>query len=118
MSFTSNVLSVTGGFYITNGYRPLYSNVTATSVTTGAYGTHYNITNSGFGAITLGSSTGATADYNAYWVFRNNTGAYLNITVTYTVSGGGTGTVTIPPATSLTIMFTATSGGSTGVVFF
>jgi hypothetical protein len=111
-------MAVTGGLSLTNGYRPLYSNVTASNVTTAAYGMHYSITNSAFSGITLGSSTGLAADYNAYWVFRNNTGTYLNITVTYTASGGGTSSVTIPPANSLTIMFVANSGGSAGVVFF
>jgi hypothetical protein len=112
-------LTVNGGLSLAQGYRPLYSNVTTSNLTTGAYGYHYNITNSGFNAITLGSSTGSANDYGAYWVFRNNTGTYLNITVTYTVSGGTpSNTVTIPPANSLTMMFIATSGGSAGVVFF
>jgi hypothetical protein len=112
-------MAITGGLSLTNGYRPLYSSVTASNLTTGAYGTHYNITNSAFSALTLGSGTGSSVDYNAYWVFRNNTGSYLSITVTYTVSGGApSSTITIPPANSTTIMFVATTGGSAGVVFF
>jgi hypothetical protein len=112
-------LTVNGGLSLAQGYRPLYSNVTTSNLTTGAYGYHYNITNSAFSSLTLGSGTGSSNDYNAYWVLRNNTGSYLNITVTYTVSGGTpSNTVTIPPANSLTMMFIATTGGSAGVVFF
>ena len=118
LTYSGTILAVTGGLSLTNGYRPLYSNVTASSLTTGAYGTHYNITTSAFAALTLGSGAGNAADYNAYWVLRNNTGSYLSIAVTYTVSGGGSSTITIPPATSTTIMFVATTGGSAGVVFF
>jgi hypothetical protein len=119
LTYSSSILAVTGGLTLTNGYRPLYSNVTASTLTTGAYGTHYNITTSAFAALILGGGTGNAADYNAYWVLRNNTASYLKIAVTYTVSGGApSNTITIPPATSTTIMFIATTGGNAGVVFF
>jgi hypothetical protein len=53
-------------------------------------------------------------------VLRNNTGSYLSISVTYTVSAGGSNSnvITIPPANSTTIMFVSNAGGSNGVVFF
>jgi hypothetical protein len=116
-------MTINGGLFLSNGYRPRYSNVTESSLTTGAYGFHYNITTSAFASLTLaaagGGGAGNVADYNAYWVFRNNTASYLKIAVTYTVSGGApSNTITIPPATSTTIMFVATTGGSAGVVFF
>jgi hypothetical protein len=121
-------LNVNGGLSLSNGYRPLYASVTGTSLTSGtsptivatSYGTHYNILNSAFSAITLPTSS-ATTDLNAYWVFRNNTGAYLSITVTYTgTGGGGTGILTIPPANSTTIMFVAgtTTSGIGAYAFF
>ena len=112
-------LSVNGGLVLSNGFRPLYSNVSSgTSFTAGAYGTHYNITTSGITGITLGSGTAASVDSNVYWVFRNNTGVYLTITLTYTISGGGVNSLVIPPANSVTAMVVANSGGSAGVVFF
>ena len=123
-------LNVNGGLVLSNGYRPLYASVTASNLTSGtspsinatSYGTHYNIINSGFNAITLPSSTAST-DLNAYWVFRNNTGSYLSITVTYTGNGGGSsptnqGVLTIPPATSTTIMFVTNTFGSGAYAFF
>ena len=114
-----NGLNVPGGLIVQNGFRPLYSNVSSgTSFTAGAYGTHYNITTSGLTGITLGSGAAGTYDTNVYWVFRNNTGTYLTLTLTYTISGGGTSTLTIPPSNSTTAMVIANSGGSAGVVFF
>jgi hypothetical protein len=119
-------LDVSGGLTVRNGFRPLYANVTGTSLTTAStpailatnYGTFFNITNSGFNTLTLPSSTYAT-DSNAYWVLRNNTGVYLYVTVTYTgTGGGGAGNVSIPPATSTTLMFTSDAAGSNAYTFF
>jgi hypothetical protein len=119
-------LDVSGGLTVRNGFRPLYANVTGTSLTTIStpailatnYGTFFNITNSGFNTLTLPSSTYST-DSNAYWVFRNNTGSTINVTVTYTgTGGGGTGSMTIPPATSTTLMFTSNTAGSNAYTFF
>jgi hypothetical protein len=88
------------------------------ALTTGTYGTYYSLTNSGFNTITLPNSSGA--DTGSFWVFRNNTKAYLNITVTYTgsTSGSDTGIVTIPPDNSLTIVFTSTGSGVGSYTFF
>jgi hypothetical protein len=119
-------LDVSGGLTVRNGFRPLYAAVTGTSLTTIStpailatnYGTFFNITNSGFNTLTLPTSTYAT-DSNAYWVLRNNTGVYLNVTVTYTGSGGGgAGTAVFPPATSTTLMFTSNAAGSNAYTFF
>jgi hypothetical protein len=107
-------LDVNGGVTIRNGLRPLYSNVITASLSSGvytvpanAYGTHFNITTSAITGITIPTVTGAT-DSNAYWVFRNNTGAYESITFTYTTAGTTfpTNPVTIPPANSITLMVT------------
>jgi hypothetical protein len=127
LSATSDTkVSVSGGLMITNGYRPSYALVSGTSLTTSTtpailatnYGTYFNITNSGFNTLTLPTSTYAT-DANAYWVLRNNTGAYLSISVTYTgTGGGGASTLTIPPANSTTIMFTSNTSGSGAYTFF
>ena len=119
-------LDVSGGLTVRNGLRPLYAVVTGTSLTTAStppilatnYGTFFNIINSGFDTLTLPSST-YVSDSNAYWVFRNNSGVYLSITVTYTgTGGGGTGNVVIPPATSTMLMFTSNAAGSNAYTFF
>ena len=119
---TTNILAVAGGLTLTNGYRPTYTGVSATgAITTSAssYGTHYNITTTSLTSIVLGGGTGSAGDYGAYWVFRNNTGSYLPITFTYTISAGSsTSVVTIPPGNSVTAMFTSTSGGSNGIALF
>ena len=110
---------------MTNGYRLLYSNISNSNTSgapltlpaTNAYGTHFNITNTGFGFVQITSQ--ASADANAYWVFRNNTGTYLSITVSYTTTASGPTTMTIPPANSVTLMYTgATTSVTTGYVFF
>jgi hypothetical protein len=125
ISLSSNV-TITNGLTINNGFRPLYALVTGTSLTTGTtpaitntnYGTYFNITNSGFNALTLPTSTYST-DSNAFWVLRNNTSSYLSITTTYTgTGGGGSGSLVIPPANSTTIMFTSNTSGSDAYTFF
>jgi hypothetical protein len=107
-------LDVNGGVTIRNGLRPLYSNVITASLSSGvytvpanAYGTHFNITTSAITGITIPTVTGAT-DSNAYWVFRNNTGAYESITFIYTTAGTTfpANPVSIPPANSITLMVT------------
>lgn len=105
-------LDVSGGLTVRNGLRPLYMNVSGSSLTvpTNAFGTHYNITNSGFSALTL-PTINWNNDSNGYWVFRNNTSSYLSTTVTYTTMGASapTNPVVIPPSNSTTIMVTNTS---------
>jgi hypothetical protein len=114
-------LDVGGGVTIRNGYRPLYSNVVSTplNVAANSYGTHYNITISTFSAISLPTIVWAT-DSNAYWVFRNNTGTYLNVAFTYTSAGttAGPTSVTIPPANSVTMMLTYPGGTTSNYVLF
>jgi hypothetical protein len=117
----ATALDVNGGVTIRNGYRPLYSNVTSTPLTVAAnsYGTHFNITTSALTAITLPTIVWAS-DSNAYWVFRNNTGTYLNITFTYTSAGttAPANPVTIPPANSVTMMLTYPGGATSNYVLF
>jgi hypothetical protein len=113
-------LDVNGGVTIRNGYRPLYSLVTAsTALTAGAYGTHYNITNSAFSLLTI-PTVNFINDSNGYWVFRNNTSSYLSISVTYTTFADSypTNPVVIPPASSTTLMVTYASGPTSNYVLF
>jgi hypothetical protein len=113
-------LDVNGGVTIRNGFRPLYSLITAsTTLTAGAYGTHYNITNSAFSLLTI-PTVSFTNDSNGYWVFRNNTSSYLSISVTYTTFADSypTNPVVIPPASSTTLMVTYASGPTSNYVLF
>ena len=114
-------LEVNGGFTIRNGYRPLYTVVSATSLTVAAnsYGTHYNITNSAFATMTLPTIVWAQ-DSNGYWVFRNNTSSYLSVTITYTTAGttAPVNPVVIPPSNSTTIMVTFPGGSTSNYVLF
>ena len=115
-----SLLSVNGGLVVSNGIRPLYSNVSSgTSFTAGAYGTQYNITTSGITGITLPAITWAT-DSNAYWVFRNNSSSYLSVTFTYTGSytTAPTNPVTIPSSNSITMMVTSPGGSTANDVLF
>jgi hypothetical protein len=114
-------LDVNGGVTIRNGYRPLYSNVTTSNLTVAAnsYGTHYNLTNSSFSALTLPTIVWAN-DSNGYWVFRNNTSSYLSVTITYSNAGttAPTNPVVIPPSNSTTIMVTYPGASTSNYVLF
>jgi hypothetical protein len=114
-------LDVSGGLTVRNGFRPLYMNVSGTSLTVpaNAFGTHYNITNSGFSSLTLPTINWSN-DSNGYWVFRNNTSSYLSTTVTYTSAGttAPTNPVVIPPANSTTIMVTYPGASTSNYVLF
>jgi hypothetical protein len=114
-------LDVSGGLTIRNGFRPLYMNVSGSSLTVPAnsFGTHYNITNSAFSALTLPTINWSN-DSNGYWIFRNNTSSYLSTTITYTTAGttAPTNPVVIPPGNSTTIMVTYPSGTTSNYVLF
>ena len=114
-------LDVSGGLTVRNGLRPLYMNVSGSSLTVpaNAFGTHYNITNSGFSALTLPTINWSN-DSNGYWVFRNNTSSYLSTTITYTTAGttAPTNPVVIPPANSTTIMVTYPGASTSNYVLF
>jgi len=114
-------LDVSGGLTVRNGFRPLYMNVSGTSLTvaSNSFGTHYNITNSGFSSLTLPTINWSN-DSNGYWVFRNNTSSYLSTTVTYTTAGTSapTNPVVIPPANSTTIMVTYPGATTSNYVLF
>jgi hypothetical protein len=112
-------MAVTGGLSLTNGFRPAYSNVTATgtlTLGTSTYGMYYNITTSATVAVSITSQS--SVDSNAHWVFRNNTGTYLSIVVSYTTGGSGPTLMTIPPANSVTLLYTGAISGTAAYVFF
>jgi hypothetical protein len=132
----ATTLDVNGGVTIRNGFRPLYNYFTGSGPITPAitsYGTNYYIINSAVTGITIPAPI-IVADTNAYWVFRNATGSYLSITVTwptqYYPTVGGTLTtfspavspttsfIPIPPQNAITIMFAWTSGGNQGSYCF
>jgi hypothetical protein len=132
----ATALDVNGGVTIRNGLRPLYNYFTGSGPITPAitsYGTNYYIINSAVTGITIPAPI-IVADTNAYWVFRNATGSYLSITVTwptqYYPTVGGTLTtfspavspttsfIPIPPQNAITIMFAWTSGGNQGSYCF
>jgi sugar lactone lactonase YvrE len=121
LTFNGSQLSVNGGLTVSNGFRPLYSNVTTSNLTvaSNSFGTHYNITNSAFASLTLPTINWSN-DSNGYWVFRNNTSSYLSTTVTYTTAGTSapTNPVVIPPTNSVTIMVTYPSGSTSNYVLF
>jgi hypothetical protein len=114
-------LDVSGGLTVRNGFRPLFMNVSGSSLTVpaNAFGTHYNITNSGFSSLTLPAINWSN-DSNGYWVFRNNTSSYLSTTVTYTTAGTSapTNPVVIPPSNSTTIMVTFPGATTSNYVLF
>jgi hypothetical protein len=76
------------------------SAVNTVTAATSNSGTHYSITTSAFSNITLPMSTLA-AEGGAFWVFRNNTGGFLNITLTNNANLDSS--QTIPSGNSLTI---------------
>ena len=114
-------LDVNGGLTVRNGFRPSYSNITSgTSITPAAnsYGTHYDIQTSAITGLTISypaaGSNNWSNDSNAYWVFRNNTGTSLSLTISYTAATPNIypSNITIPPETSVTLMATYPGGGS------
>lgn len=113
-TLTDMRLYVTGGVPTATNWRLNIQAVTGTSLTsstspaisTATYGRYYNITNSGFNALTLPSITAAT-DTGAFWVLRNNTSSYLSVSLT-----GATGLsspMVIPPSNAVTIVWNGTA---------
>jgi hypothetical protein len=117
----ATTLDVNGGFTVRNGYRPLYSKiVSGTSITpaSSSYGTHYDINTSAITGLSI-AYPGALAsawsnDSNGYWVFRNNTGTYLSLAITYSVAVPNIypSNMIIPPGNSVTLMATYPGGGT------
>jgi len=113
-------LQVAGGLTVDKGFRPSYSNVTSgTSITASSnYGTHYDIQTSAITGLTISypaaGSNNWSNDSNGYWVFRNNTGSYLSLAITYTAATPNIypSNVTIPPANSVTLMASYPGGGT------
>jgi hypothetical protein len=115
------MLTITGALTIANGYRPSYSKITSgTSITPAAssYGTHYDINTSAITGLTISypasGSNNWSNDSNGYWVFRNNTGTYLSMAITYTAATPNIypSNMTIPPANSVTLMASYPGGGT------
>jgi hypothetical protein len=118
----ATTLDVNGGFTVRNGYRPItqiYTTAGPISLAASSYGTHYYITNSSVASITFATAfPNAQTDSNGYWVFRNATGSYLSITITWpstisnsagssiSLSGSSTNFVPVPPSNAMTLMFT------------
>jgi hypothetical protein len=125
--YNSNTNMLTAGaLTLANGLRPLYQRVTSSSAVipdTNAYGTHFDIITSGLSNLTVSLPAGVggsnspsnwSNDSNGFWVFRNNSGSYLNLTVGYS---NGTAniypsTIDIPPGNSTTLMVTYPGGGT------
>jgi hypothetical protein len=115
------VVSSNGGLTIANGYRPLYSKITTGTTitpTSNSYGTHYDINTSAITGLSI-AYPGALAsawsnDSNGYWVFRNNTGTYLSLAITYSVAVPNIypSNMIIPPGNSVTLMATYPGGGT------
>ena len=91
-----NILNV-NGTSLTSSSSPVLTNLT--------YGTYYYITNSGFNALTLPAPV--ATDIGAFWVLRNNTSAYLSISVTN--PNGLPSPLVIPPSNSATIISTGSA---------
>jgi hypothetical protein len=117
----ATTLDVNGGFTVRNGYRPLYQKWTAPGALeppSSSYGTHYDIVTSAVTGLTI-AYPGALAsawsnDSNGYWVFRNNTGTYLSLAITYSVAVPNIypSNMIIPPGNSVTLMATYPGGGT------
>lgn len=117
----ATTLDISGGLTVRNGIRPLYSKiVSGTSITPAAssYGTHYDINTSAITGLTISypaaGSNNWSNDSNAYWVFRNNTGAYLSLAITYTTAVPNIypSNMIIPPGNAVTLMATYPGGGT------
>ena len=98
------------------------SSITGTSLTSGTtpaiststYGTYYYLTNSGFNALTLPTTT-AGSTVGSYWVLRNNTSTYLSIAVTN--NANITTPLVIPPSNATTIVVTTASSSPAYTLF-
>jgi hypothetical protein len=86
------------------------TNATSPAIDTTTAGYYYNITNTGFNALTPPSSGMTTGNF---WVLRNNTVNYLSITVSGSPAGLASPLV-IPPANSVTLV---ASDATTYVLF-
>ena len=92
-----------------------------------SFGIYYYITNSAFSNIALtgttapgGTGTAAAPSIGTGWyvTLRNNTGSYLSITVSGTLSSTPASPFTIPPSNSVTVAYDAALAGGAGYVFF
>jgi hypothetical protein len=94
------------------------SSGTSVTATTASLGTTYYITNTGITGITLPASmSGITA--GAFWMFQNNSGAGLNITLsngTAVYNGNAAASlIVLPSGSAITLVY---SGTGTGYIVF
>jgi hypothetical protein len=83
---------------------------TSQTLSSANYNTYFYLTNSGFNALTLPSSTATTAAGN-FWSLRNATNASLSITLTNTLNL--TSPLLIPSSNTQTL---AVSGASSNTI--
>jgi hypothetical protein len=95
---------------------PLYTRIPISNVATSTltvassgYGTYYSLENPLFSNITLPAST-VSADGGAFWLLRNNTGTYMSITVTNTLTL--TSPLALPPGNNATIVVSTISNNT------
>ena len=94
------------------GISPInVSEVTGTSLTLSSanYNTFFYITNTGFNAVTLPTTTATSAGGN-YWTLRNATSTYLGITLTNTLTL--TSPLAIPPENSATLVVSGSTSNT------
>lgn len=117
----ATTLDVNGSITARNGFRPTYLKIvsgTAIIPAASSYGTHYDINTSTITGLTIGYPASGSAnwsnDSNGYWIFRNNTGTYLSLAISYTAAVPNIypTNMTIPPGTSTTLMATYPGGGT------
>ena len=103
---SSFTLDVNGPFRSAVYYSTITAGGTMTITPGNNFGVYYNITASGTYTISLDSSQ-ISQNIGKYYVFRNNSGSSLSITIT---GGSGiTSPITVATATTATIMVATTS---------
>jgi hypothetical protein len=85
------------------------TSATSATLSSANYNTFFYLTNAGFNAITLPTTTATTAGGN-YWTLRNATATSLSITVTNTLTL--TSPLVIPPANSQTLVISGASANT------
>ncbi len=83
---------------------------TSQTLSSSNWNQYFYLTNSGFNALTLPSST-ATSDAGRFWTLRNATNAYLSVTLTNTLSL--TSPLAIPSSNAVTL---AISGSTSNTI--
>lgn len=82
---------------------------TSQTLSSSNWNQYFYLTNTGFNALTLPSST-ATSNGGSFWTLRNATNAYLSITLTNTLSL--TSPLVIPPANAVTLAVSSSNANT------